>query len=581
LFNHTLSDKSVKLEINIYDATNHIFKSEIQQYTIPAWDEVKISGSTNLKQVKLWDIDNPYLYRLELSIISEEKITEKESVLFGIRKIEFTPDKGVMLNDRHIRIQGLCCHHDHAGVGIAVPDDVWEFRLRQMKKMGANAYRSAHHQASQVVLDLCDKLGILVLDETRRMSSSPEDIEQLKNMVKTDRNHPSVFLWGIGNEEIYSQDKKETEKTTITMKMEVRKLDKTRPITSAVVCWNGIERFDTARNYIHVTKNLDVMGFNYCKSAWDDYHGQQPTQPIIITEASANSWTRGCYETNEELGQYYIYDEDNEKKCKSGKKASKIDMAESEWRYFAERPYLSGIFLWTGIDYRGEPTPTAYPAVYSQFGIMDYCGFEKDNFYYYQSWWQDLPVLHIFPHWNYAQVGKNLTMYAYSNMDEVELLVNGKSYGKCAVEKNWYAKWNNVKYEPGKVTAIGYQNENEILRKEIKTTGHAQNIYLQAYKDSIDKENGVGIIKVSIEDADGNIVPTADNMLSVNVVGGQLLGTGNGNPGDHDRDNSTMRRAFNGLAEILVRPINGSESDKIVVTVLSEGLQSSKIVLLK
>ena len=211
------------------------------------------------------------------------------------------------------------------------------------------------------------------------MSSAPDDISSLKTMVMRDRNHPSIFLWGIGNEEIFSQHRPETARTTRTMKAELRKLDPTRPITSAVVCWDGERRYDNAEKYVDVTKELDIMGFNYCPTAWDDYHERMPEQPVIITEASSNSGTRGCYDTDESRGHYYVLDEKNCEKVENKRKAVKKDMGEYEWKYFAERPYLAGIFIWTGFDYRGEPTPLQYPAVYSQFGIFDYCGFEKDN----------------------------------------------------------------------------------------------------------------------------------------------------------------------------------------------------------
>lgn len=347
-------------------------------------------------------MDNPHLYSLTTNIIADGTVTDSTETTFGIRDIRFDADSGFYLNGKNLKIKGLCCHHDHAGVGIATDRSIFEHRIAQIESMGTNAYRSAHHMMTDEMLDICDRMGILVFDETRRMSSAPDDLAALRAMVRHGRNHPSVFLWGIGDEEIFSQDRPETSRTTITMKTEINKLDGTRPITSAVVCWNGKERFDNAANYIDVTKHLDIMGFNYCKQAWDDYHERMPHQPIIITEASSNSGTRGCYSTNEDIGQYYILDRNNAEKVKNKQKAVKKDFGEEEWKYFDERDYLAVIFLWTGMDYRGEPTPLAYPAVYYQFGIFDYCGFLKDNFYYYKSWWTSEPALRIFPHWNYT-----------------------------------------------------------------------------------------------------------------------------------------------------------------------------------
>ena len=574
--NFYLEEKQPKVQVVIKDAKEKVVvQSETMPIheEIPVWDRSTWKHKIPMKDIILWDIDNPYLYTMEVKVYIDGHQIDLERTTFGIRKLEFDAEKGFLLNDKYVRIQGLCCHHDHAGVGIAIPDEVWEYRFAQMKKMGANAYRSAHHQPSKEVLDICDRMGILVLDETRRMSSASADLEELRTVIRHGRNHPSVVLWGIGNEEIFSQDRPETIRITITMRQEVRKLDDTRPITSAVVCWNGIERFDTAQKYIPVTKELDVMGFNYCKTAWDDYHETMPHQPVIITEASANSWTRGCYETDESCGQYYIYDEHNEEKCRNAKKAVKKDMAEKEWKQFADSPYLSGIFLWTGMDYRGEPTPLSYPAVYTQFGIFDYCGFEKDNFYYYQSWWQEKPVLHIFPHWNYqGQEGKKMTVYAYSNMDEVELVVNGKSYGRKNVEKNWYVSWANVCYEPGRVVAKGFRNGESIVQKVLETTEVPAKIMIEPYQKVV-REDGVAIFKISIIDEKGRVVPTADNELHFSVEGaGSFLGAGNGNPGDHASDKIPVRRAFNGLCEVLVQAKEGTD-DKIRLIVATKGLQ--------
>ncbi len=418
LINKSTADGDFILKSRITDRDGTTVGACESAIAVQAWEGAVCGQRIPVADVCLWDVDSPYLYSLTGELYSHGELIDSVTVTFGIRECRFDADQGFFLNGRHLKIKGLCCHQDHAGTGIGVPYSVQEYRISKMKEMGANAYRCAHYPPSPELLDICDRLGMFVMDETRRMSSAPQDLEALRSMVARDRNHPSVFIWGIGNEEIFSQDRPETARMTVTMKMEVRRLDKTRPITAAVVCWNGRERFDNAAGYVDVTKNLDVMGFNYCHTAWDDYHERMPHQPIIITEASANSGTRGCYHTDECRGQYYIFDEQNISKCKIGKKAVKRDLAEAEWKYFAERDYLSGIFLWTGMDYRGEPTPLSYPAVYSQFGIFDYCGFPKDNYYYYKSWWANEDVLHIFPHWNHpADEGEAGTEYCFSNLD--------------------------------------------------------------------------------------------------------------------------------------------------------------------
>ncbi len=570
--NKRLTDCNAMVEQIIYDAGGNECARIENSVLSQAWDNTFCKQSAELRDVSLWDTDNPYLYSLKTNIYIDGNLTDSVVTHFGIRDICFDADKGFFLNGKNVKIKGLCCHHDHAGIGIAQNDSVTEYRIAQMKSMGANAYRSAHHMPTDELLDICDRMGMLAFDETRRMSSAQQDLECLRTIVKHARNHPSVFLYGIGNEEIFSQHRKETARTTVTMKTEIRKLDPTRPITSAVVCWNGKERFDNAAKYVDVTKHLDVMGFNYCMTAWDDYHERMPNQPIIITEASSNSGTRGCYSTNENTGQYYVLDSNNAEKVENKRKAIKKDMGENEWKYFAERDYLAGIFLWTGMDYRGEPTPLAYPAVYSQFGIFDYCGFPKDNFYYYKSWWTDEPILHIFPHWNFEdKIGEKINVHCYSNLDEVELFVNGKSCGRQKTECNWYLTWENVIYEMGEVTAKGYKDGKEIITKMIKTTDVPYKIELMPYKDTIEVGETV-IINVRIADKNGMTVPTADNQVFFTVEGGQFLGTGNGNPGSHESDKLPVRRAFSGLCQLLVK---ADSAGVIKITAQSTGLKQN------
>jgi len=569
--NKTIGDTKVTVESIIKDEKDAVVARVESELQLPVWDTKIYSQKVQLADINLWDIKNPYLYNLETHIIVDGEIKDTQTTVFGLRHIRFDADKGFFLNGEHIKIKGVCNHHDHAGIGIAANDEVQEYRLKQLMNMGANAYRSAHHQPTVELLDMCDRLGILVFDETRRMSSNTEDLEALRTLIKRDRNHPSIFLWGIGNEEIFSQSRIETARTTVTMKMEIAKLDGTRPITSAVVCWDGIQRFDSARYTIPVTKHLDVMGFNYCNIAWDDFHEAMPEQPVIVTEDTSGSSTRGCYSTDENKGHYFIFDPDNEKKCKSGKKA--VSSGLKAWKNCAEREYVAGTFLWTGMDYRGEPTPLAYPAISTQFGIFDYCGFEKDITYFYKSWWSEEDVLHIFPHWNFGEEGKPLTVYCYSNFDEVELFVNSKSYGKKTMEKNWYLTWENVIYEKGEAKAVGYRNGKIIVEKTVKTVGKGHEIKLSAYKEEISVDDAA-IIKVEIVDENGEFVPSADNEISFGISGGEFLGTGNGNPGSHESDKLPLRRAFNGLCMLLVR---GTQNGDIKIKAESSGLISGEI----
>ena len=566
----SLAEKNLRVEHHLL-GTDYLVEED---FTVEAWERQKVYAAMNAENLILWELENPRLYKIYTRLYEGEVLLDEEETTIGFRSLAFDAEKGFFLNDKHVKIQGLCCHQDHAGVGIACYRDIWEYRFKQMKGMGMNAYRSAHHMMSPELLSLCDELGILVMGETRRMSSAPEDLEALRTLVRVSRNHPSVFIWSIGNEEIFSQDKPETSRTTITMKAMVSKLDGTRPVTSAVVCWNGVERFDTAEKYEPVTEHLDIMGFNYCRTAWDPYHESKPEQPIIITEASANSSTRGSYETNEAAGQYYIFDPENETKCKAGKKAVRRDMAENEWTIVSDRDFLMGTFLWTGMDYRGEPTPLAYPSVYSHFGIMDYCGFAKDNYYYWKSWWQGEDVLHLFPHWNHpGKVGQPLTVYCYSNLEEIELFVNGISYGKKAMEKNWYLSWDEVIYQPGVLSAKGYRNGKVVLEEKIETVGYAYRLLAKPVKEEI-LIDGIAIFNVCVADEEGREVPTANPLVYIKVKGGQLVGTGNGNPGDHDNEKQPVRRAFHGKMQVIVR---ATEKDEMKIWVSSDELQGDTV----
>lgn len=566
VLNRSFDNKDVDVKFRIRDDEDMTAAESECSFTVKEWDETECCEKLFIENIRTWSLNDPYLYTAVVSVYEKGVLCDEYSVKFGIRDIRFDADKGFFLNGEHIKIKGVCCHHDHAGVGIAVPDSVNEYRIRRIKEMGANAFRSSHYPASPALLDICDRLGMLVFSETRRMSSAPEDLECLHSMVKRGRNHPSIFLWGIGNEEIFSQHRPETAGTTRTMTAEIKKLDNTRPVTSAVVCWDGEQRYDNAEKYVDVTKNLDIMGFNYCQTAWDDYHRRMPAQPVIITEESSNSWTRGCRCTDESRGHYYAFDSDNFNKCQAGAKAVRKEMGEKAWRAAAERDYLAGMFVWTGFDYRGEPTPLKYPAVYTQFGIFDYCGFPKDNYYYYKSWWGSEDVLHIFYDRN--------KIYCYSNFDEVEIFAGDKSYGRKTMDRNWYLEWENVVYEKGDLTAKGFRNGEIIMEKIIQTAGDPYKIDVRAYNEAA---GDTMIFNISILDKNGRLVPDADNKLSFEITGGILLGTGNGNPGDHDSEKTNERRAFNGLCQVLARA--DRESGAVRITVKSDGLNNAECLV--
>ena len=559
IISRAYKDKDITVNFGIFDEKNAMIAEKHVDLNVRDWEEeyAKTTFSLDKGSFEFWSTDNPALYTLKTTIIlgESDRHIVCEDVTFGIKRVEFTAGDGLYLNGNRPQIKGLCLHQDHSGVGFGVPDSVIEYRLRELKKMGMNAIRSAHHQPSDVLLDLCDRLGILVFSENRRMSSAEEDIEQLRKVIKQGRNHACVFLWGIGNEEINVQHLDETIRVTERLKREIRKLDSTRYFTSAIVCWDGKDRFEYATKYFDVAKHLDVMGFNYCDSAWDDYHNHFPNQPIIITEIdAANSSARGIYSTDVSKGHFFTLDPNNISKCTDIQRVKKrFEIGEKFWKETAERKYLAGAFLWTGIDYRGEPTPMPWPAVSSTFGILDYCGFRKDSFYFYQSWWGKTPTIHLFPHWNNpVNPGERLTVYAYSNMDEIEIFVNGKSYGKKSVKSNWYVRWEDVVYEPGMLEAVGTKGGKEYCEKVV-TTKKIDKLMVRKYEENILISDNISIWNIDVVDEDGKTVPDACPLIHiVTGEGTTLIGAGNGDPSCHESELSCERHAFNGKLQVIV-----------------------------
>lgn len=575
--NMLYTDKTLKTEWEILDADGKLLSSGNGDRIVPCRDSATAEFETTLSDVTLWDIGKSYLYTLRTRLYLGETLMDDVTTHFGIKHIYFDKDKGFFLNGRHVKIHGVCCHQDHAGVGIAVDRSIYEYRIDRLMSMGANAYRTAHHMASRELLEVCDRKGFLVFEETRRMSTCPDDMRAIKTMVKRDRNHASIFLWGIGNEEIRSQWASETARATKSIIHEVRKLDTLRPVTSGVCMKQAGIQHENADFCINVTKNLDVMGFNYESFAWDDYHAKLSHQPIIVTEATSNSSTRGCYETDKEKGCFWIKDKENMEKCKGAPEIKYQTEGEDEWSACNARDYLAGIFIWTGFDYRGEPCPMTYPAVMSYFGVFDYCGFPKDNFYYYKSWWQDEDVLHLLPHMNLKEkVGQKVDFYAFSNLDCAELFINGKSCGVSHNQKDRYIKWENVVYEPGTAVAVGYKDGKEVRRCEISTAGSPARICAEAFKDNL-SVGDTAIIDIKLVDQNGNVVPDDDRLLSFEITGsGRFLGCGNGNPTDHSKDRTPERKTFRGLCQLLVKIEKAGETN---VKISCRGLNNINLEL--
>jgi beta-galactosidase len=481
-----------------------------------------------VKDPKLWSIENPYLYKLKTIIRLEGKIADAYETTFGIRTVRFDPNKGFFLNGKNIKILGTNVHQDHAGVGTAIPDALQEFRIKRLKEMGNNAIRTSHNPPTPELLVICDRLGMLVLDENRLMGINEEHFSCLERLIKRDRNHPSVILWSLGNEEWKIEGNITGARIATAMQNFAQLLDSSRAFTTA--CSGG---WDTGVGTV-----VEVMGYNYLSQGnIDEHHSKFPWQSGVGTEESNVKQTRGVYKTADEKAHmqltYFV----------DGKM-----ITERGWKFYAERPFLAGLFYWTGFDYRGESNPYLWPAVINQSGMVDLCGFPKDIFYYLKSWWGKDPVLHILPHWNWiGNEGKEIKTIVFSNSDEVELFLNNKSLGKKNMPLNGYLEWE-VNYQPGTLLAIGYKNGKEIITNKTETTGVEKSIQLTADRKIIKAEGeDVSVITVQVNDANGLMVPTADNDISFSVKGeGKIIGVGNGDPSSHEADRyfNTIKRAY-------------------------------------
>lgn len=470
-----------------------------------------------VKSPHLWSLTDPALHRLVTTIRQGGAVIDRTETTFGIRTIRFDANRGFFLNGERVELKGTNNHQDHAGVGTAIPDALQEFRIRQLKAMGSNIYRASHNPPTPELLDACDRLGMLVLDENRLMGVNPYHLGQLERMIRRDRNHPSVVLWSIGNEEWGIEGKIQGARITVPMQDLVHRLDPTRPVTAAISGgWGGI------------SSKIEVAGVNYIRQAHvDQQHADYPEQIILGTEETTTQQTRGIYV-------------DDRKNVHLAPQAdgSSGGNCEIGWQFYAARPWAAGVIFWTGFDYRGEPTPFGWPATGSQFGILDQCGFPKDSFYYLKSWWTDAPVLHVFPHWNWpGREGQPIEVTVDSNCDEIELFLNGTSLGRKRMERNSHLTWS-VDYAPGTLLARGFRDGKEITSTKIETTGAPAALALTPDRMQLAADgHDVSVITVEARDADGRLVPTAGVPVTFALRGpGRIIGVGNGDPGSHEPD---------------------------------------------
>jgi beta-galactosidase len=569
--NDSDEDRTCRVISQIVDANGRVVASaKAEPKAVRAWAASRFESQTRLSKPLLWSIEQPNLYRTITTVDSNGIVTDREETTFGIRTIRFDADKGFFLNEQPVKIRGTCNHQDHAGVGSALPDRLQYFRIERLKEMGCNAYRASHNPPTPELLDACDRLGMLVMDETRLMDSTPEGLSQLERLVRRDRNHPSVIVWSLGNEE-REQGTDRGARIVTTMKRLVKRLDPGRPVT---VAKNGA--WDRG-----VTSVVDVMGFNYAGGGGqggaatakniDDFHAKFPKLPAIGSEMGSEFFTRGVYANDKEKGYVSAYDVNH---------PGYTTTTEGWWKIFAERPFLSGAFNWTGFDYRGEPSPYPWPCISSHFGILDTCGFPKDIFYYYRSWWQSQPVLHLFPHWNWpGKEGQEIDVWCYTNLDSVELLLNGVSLGAKTVARNSHVEWK-AKFAPGIIEARGSREGNVVTTARRETTGPAARLALRPDRAQIAADGeDLSVVTIEIFDSRERLVPTAGNEVHFTLRGpGRLIGVGNGDPSCHEPDkpaspSQATRSAFNGLAMAIVQALK--QPGEITIEVHAIGLESA------
>lgn len=525
-FNHRLPAYSV--EHSILDAAgNVVARAGAEGKALLAREKHSSAAVCEVFSPALWDLDNPNLYKVVTRVLLDGKEVDQFTTRTGFREIVLDKDKGFFLNGKHIKLKGTNNHQDHAGVGSAIPDGLQRYRIERLKWMGANAYRASHNPMTAELLDLCDEMGMLVFEENRLLGINPYQLSVLENMIRRDRNHPCIFLWGIGNEEWGVEWEDRGTEIASSMREYAHRADSTRPMGVA------------SSSGPHILRTVDVAGYNYISQhPIDEHRANYPERIAMGSEETTGCGIRGEY-SPESVG---------------------FPM-ERGWQFYDERPWLLGLFYWTGFDYRGEPTPREYPATGSQFGILDYCGFAKDEAYYLKSWWGDEPVLHISPHWNLeGHEGQTVKLKVYSNCDEVQLVVNGKKLERKKMPKNGHLEWDAV-YKPGYVQAIGYKDGKVLMKKRINTAGEPSQV-----KSETLKYDDIYVVNVSVYDNKGNFAPKACIPLTIEVEGNaRILGFGNGNPDfmeverpEDPQARSFGFRTFNGMAQILLKSSDGN-----------------------
>jgi beta-galactosidase len=600
LKNDTKRTKTCQLRTIILDKDNREAGGDSLSIDIQAGAEDTVFQEITISQPALWSVDSPYLYKAEQSVVVRSHIVDACETSFGIRTIEYDVDKGFFLNNKHLKMKGVCLHHDGGCVGAAVPEKIWERRLLKLKEMGCNAIRTAHNLPAPEFLDLCDRLGFLVMDECfdewrigkREYAYNKYFDHWWKNdllgMIRRDCNHPSVVLWSAGNE---IPEQRSSDGHILLQKMIelIRHEDPTRPVTLG--CDNiAADNGSTTKEFL---ETLDIVGYNYV-DRWHerrelfysiDRH-EHPGWKMIGTESVSNGGIRGYYSFGNDSGMIrpnYNF---------------RMIRAEQLWKYVSVHDFVIGDFMWTGIDYLGE---SWWPGKNASSGVLDLCGFPKDGYYFYQSMWTDEPMIHLLPHWNWkGREGQFIPVICYTNCDAVELFLNGRSVGEKRLEfprQGTSGGWNkyekspvlpttadlhlswDIPYEPGIVKAVGKKEGKTVCSQQVVTTGSPCKIRLSADRNFINADaTDVAHINFEITDAEGRVVPEAENLVKFAIEGnGRIIGVDNGNPFDHDSYQLLQRKAFHGMGLAIIQ--STMRAGKIKITATSANLEGDSVVI--
>ncbi len=587
--NESPAGRRVTVRTVVYDAAGEVVAATSSAGRAPPDSTPEFAQELVVQRPKLWSVERPYLYRAVTRVECGGAVCDDYTTPFGIRSFAFRADSGFFLDGTHVKIRGVCLHHDLGALGAAVNDRALERQLQIMKEMGVNAIRTSHNPPAPELLDLADRMGLIVMDEAfdmwRKQKTDYDyhlDFDawherDLSDMVRRDRNHPSVFIWSIGNEVMEQWTNDDT--TAIPLARElagiVRRLDPTRPIVSANN--NG-----SPANPIFHTGALDLLGHNYHHEAWPNLPAQFPGEKFIITEAMSALNSRGVYEQPSDSVASYAtpYVKDSGPQPNKNYRLSSYDNRKAFWgslheeslRLFERYPFLSGMFIWQGIDYLGEPTPYEWPARSSYFGVVDLAGFPKDPFYLYQSEWTTRPMLHVFPHWNWTP-GDTIDVWAYTNGDEVELFLNGTSLGVRRKPADVFHLMWRVAYTPGTLRAVARRGGQVMATEEVKTAGAPARIELVPDRTRIRADGrDLSFVTVSVLDRAGVAVPAADHLIRFRLAGdARIVGVDNGDQISHDPFQADHVRLFNGKALVIVRA--GERVGTAILTAAAFGLE--------